>query len=126
MRSDEFASADPDAVLNQPSPLEDYNLFGADTPLSEINALRCEGVFEFFQQRDLAPTTQNTELKALNSLFNYAVKVELMTRNPAKGLRAKEPPPREQKHPLDSDDLRKVFSQCLAGNGHISFDHRRW
>jgi integrase len=87
--------------------------FGADTPLSEIDSLRCEGVFELFKQRNLAPTTQNTELKALNSLFNYGVKVEWMSRNPAKGLRAKEPPPREQKLPLDSDDLRKVFSPAL-------------
>ena len=87
--------------------------FGADTPLSEIDPLRCQGVFELFQQRSLAPTTQNTELKTLNSLFNYAVKVEWMTRNPAKGLRAKEPPPRDQKFPLDSDDLRKVFSPAL-------------
>jgi hypothetical protein len=87
--------------------------FGAETPLSEIDPIRCQGVFEHFQQRNLAPTTQNTELKTLNSLFNYGVKVEWMTRNPAKGLRAKEPPPREQKLPFDSDDLRKIFSPAL-------------
>lgn len=88
--------------------------FGADTALSEINPMRCQGVFEFFKERNLAPTTQNTELKTLNALFNYAVQVEWMTRNPAKGLRAKEPPPREQKHPLDADDLQKVFSTALV------------
>jgi integrase len=87
--------------------------FGANTPLSEIDPLRCQGVFELFQQRNLKSTTQNTELKTLNSLFNYGVKVEWMARNPAKGLRAKEPPPREQKLPFDSDDLRKIFSPAL-------------
>ncbi len=87
--------------------------FGADTALSKLDPLRCEGVFELFKQRNLAPTTQNTELKTLNSLFNYGVKVEWLSRNPAKGLRAQEPPPREQRVPLDSNDLRKVFSPAL-------------
>ena len=87
--------------------------FGADTPLSEINPLRCQGVFELFKQRSLAPTTQNTELKALNALLNYGVKVEWLLRNPAKGLKVTEPPAREQRVPFTSADLQQVFGPAL-------------
>jgi len=41
MKAEEFASHPPEEVLNQPPPLENYNLFAHDTPLRE--AMRREG-----------------------------------------------------------------------------------
>ncbi|MFN8484565.1 MAG: isovaleryl-CoA dehydrogenase [Anaerolineae bacterium] len=41
MQSREFAAQPPDVVLNQPPPLEDYNLYADDTPLRE--AVQREG-----------------------------------------------------------------------------------
>jgi len=41
MKSREFAAQPPDVVLNQPPPLENYNLYAHDTPLRE--AVQREG-----------------------------------------------------------------------------------
>ena len=41
MKSREFAAQPPDVVLNQPPPLENYNLYADDTPLRE--AVQREG-----------------------------------------------------------------------------------
>ena len=38
MKAEEFAARAPDEVLNQPPPLENYNLFESDRPLREAVA----------------------------------------------------------------------------------------
>ena len=87
---------------------------GADTSLSKVNPERCQEVFAVFHERELVPTTQNKELRFLRAFFNYGVKLEWMTRNPAKGLKVKEPPAREQRVPFTADDLRALFGPAFA------------
>jgi integrase len=102
---------------------------GAETQLSAVDPERCHGVFEMFAERKLAPTTTNKELRLLRALFNYAIKLEWMTRNPANDLKVKEPPAREQRDPFNSDDLRRLFGttyhevsvgRMVAGNRKLN------
>jgi integrase len=87
---------------------------GADTPLSKVNPEVCQGIFEVFRKRKLAPTTQNKELRGLRALFSYGIKLEWMTRNPAKDLKVKEAPAREQRVPFTADDLRVLLGTSLS------------
>lgn len=87
---------------------------GADTPLSKVNPEVCQGVFEMFRERGLAPTTQNKELKGLRAFFSYGIALEWMARNPAKSLKIQEPPAREQRYPFDLDDLRALFGASFS------------
>jgi integrase len=87
---------------------------GADTPLSTVNPEVCEGILEVFSERGLARTTQNKELSWLRALFNYGVKREWLNRNPANGLKVKEPSARDQRVPFTDDDLRTLFGPDFA------------
>jgi integrase len=115
--------------------------FGADTRLSEVDPERCQGVFEMFRERKLAPTTTNKELRLLRAFLNYGIKLEWMTRNPAKDLKVKEPPVREQRDPFSAADLRLLFGATYhmvsvgrlvagtrksAGMGKIFMPERYW
>jgi integrase len=91
---------------------------GGSTPLADATPERCQGVFEFLSSRKLAPTTQNKELRQLRALFNYGIKLEWMQRNPAQGLKVKEPPAREQRLPLNADDLRRLFGPAFVEAAH--------
>jgi integrase len=87
--------------------------FGADTPLSDVDPKACEGVFEMFRERRLVATTTNKELRLLRAFFNYAIKIEWLTRNPAKELKVKEPSARDQRDPFSSGDLRQLFGESF-------------
>jgi integrase len=87
---------------------------GADTPLSKVNPELCQGILEVFRDRKLVQTTQNKELRGLRALFSYGIKLEWMTRNPAKDLKVKEPPAREQRVPFAVDDLRVLLGASLS------------
>ena len=87
---------------------------GADTQLSKVNPEVCQGVFEVFRKRKLAATTQNKELRGLRALFSYGITLEWMARNPAKALKVKELPAREQRVPFTADDLRVLLGASLS------------
>jgi hypothetical protein len=59
--------------------------FGADTRLSEVDPELCEGVFEMFQQRELASTSQNKELHRLLGPLQLRGQASVDEVQPSKG-----------------------------------------
>lgn len=92
-------------------------------------------VAEMAKQKGLAPmsvTTAKGHLHSLSSIFNYAVKEELVEKNKAHGLtlsRAHERRKEERRLPFDTSQLQSIFSASMYSSGpgkKIIRDGRFW
>jgi integrase len=116
-------------------------ILGEDTPVRSITRARCRELIETLRwlprhasklypgldaaeiaarsknagRSDLiSPSNLNTYLNKLGGVFNWAVKEELMDRNPAQGLRVPDATLRRDKRlPFSSAQLRAVFTAPL-------------
>ena len=114
------------------------SILGADTPVDSITRSQCREMIEILRwqprnasklfpklgpveiaelaKRDgrtdlINAANINTYLNKLGGVFNWAVKEEILDRNPAKGLRVPDPVARRDKRlPFSPDQLRKIFS----------------
>jgi len=116
------------------------DLVGAETSITEIDRTTCRQVMEILRHlpphatkkfpdktwqevsviardrdlKPLSPASINKYLNQLSALFNWAVKEELLDRNPAKGLavadtiRAK-----DKRLPFSDDQLKRIFSASV-------------
>jgi integrase len=84
---------------------------GETSPASQVNREDCRLVREKLLARNLATTTINSYLTGLSALFEYAIREQLLDKNPARGLSIKTGPHgRDLRKPYSDSQLRRIFT----------------
>lgn len=119
------------------------DLVGTDTSIYDVDRTLCRQVMEVLRYlpphatkrfpgkswlkisiiarerslKPLSPATVNKYLASLSSLFNWAVKEELLDRNPATGLAVADAVRAKDKRlPFSDDQLKRIFSDPVFAN----------
>lgn len=75
------------------------------------SALEAISLSEGKRFQTMSPAHLNGHMNKFSSLLNWATKEELITRNPALGLRIHDPvPARDKRKPFSADQLQKIFA----------------
>ena len=135
------------------------SILGKDTPVRSITRPQCRDMIEVLrwqprnatklfpklgpvdiakrakaeQRTDLINAANiNTYLNKLGGVLNWAVKEEMLDRNPARGLRVPDPTaPRDKRKPFSTTQLQAIFSAPLYvgcqddGHGYARAGHNR-
>lgn len=115
-------------------------ILGPDFPISSVSRDACRNVLKALQvlpgnarkrwpklslaeimdearrtkEAAMSPANANEYMNKLSSLLNWAVKEELIDKNPARGLRIAEPlTARERRQPFSTVQLRRIFDSPL-------------
>jgi len=84
-------------------------LYPGLNPTQIVAKAKQEGRADF-----ISPSNPNTYLNKLCGVFNWAVKEEMLDRNPAQGLKVPDPTLRRDKRlPFSAEQLRAIFSAPL-------------
>ena len=61
-------------------------------------------------EKMLSPTTVNIVVDAISSMFAWAIREQLLTANPAVGLKVRnDTPDIDKKEPFSVEDIKKIF-----------------
>jgi integrase len=82
---------------------------GATTDLRAVTVECAEGFKQLYQGKKLAPATIYRRLKMAKMLFGHAVKLKLIDANPFADVKSKNHNPRERRHYVPAEDVRKLL-----------------
>ena len=121
------AGKSPSAIQRDSEALSRFAEFTGDIPITTITPLLIDKFLTHRQAAGRAPSTINRELSVIRTLFNRAVRWELVRANPTAGIKKLKQPEKPVVY-LERDELRSLLAACssLAGsNSRTSAPHLR-
>lgn len=83
-------------------PMRDY--LGPARPITEVTTPDLLRWVQTYHTRGLAPASINKHVKAIKAFFNWCVRIDLLSKSPAKEVKTKRPPRRISREKAMTDD----------------------